>query len=221
MLGFIFELGVLIAIYSFFWFFFEMGVQLLSAGRKRSIIELYSVRAVRYFLLVNVVFLFCMEVGHRNLTETTLLSIAGLVLFIYFLGKFQNSQNRMMRVQMFRDGVDLSKMPLGKILNPNYNTQAEIIVISIALVCFVGFLFFPNFAYNPVSLWYAENISKMGEAPIFGFIFKVIGFFFTLNLLLKLASGLTFLVSGGASQNRFNQNNNQNDDDFTDYKEVD
>lgn len=222
MLGFIFELGVLIAIYGFLWFFFELAIRLLLAGRKRSIIEIYSIKAIRYFFLVNVVFLFCMEVGHPRLNQTTMLSTAGLVLVVYFIGKFQNSRTQRMNIQMMRNGMNMSNTPLGNALNPRFNSKAEIIVIAIAVACFVGFIFLPDLAYNPVSLWYGENIKELSDAPIFGFVFKVVGFFFTVSLLFRMASGLTFLVSGGASRNRNRPNrNNDSNDGFTDYEEVD
>lgn len=222
MLGFIFELGILIAIYGFLWFFFELAIRLLSAGRKRSTLEVYSIKAIRYFFLVNVVFLFCLDVENSRLSETTIFSTAGLVLLVYFLGRFQSSRNRRMQFQVLRNGMNMSNNPIGNALNPTFNMKAEIIVISIAIACFVGFIFLPNLAYNPVSNWYAQNIKELNNTPIFGFIFKVVGFFFTVSLLFRMASGLTFLMSGGASQNRNKSNQNpRSEDDFTDYEEVD
>ena len=53
----IFQLGVLFAIYSFIWFFIDLGLALLVAGKKRALPEIYLIKVVKYLFLVNVTFL--------------------------------------------------------------------------------------------------------------------------------------------------------------------
>lgn len=209
LLNFVFRLGVVFAIYGFLWGILELAILLLSAGRKRSIGEVYLVRALKYFFLVDVTFLFCIE-SESHLIIGNRLVIAGLVLLTYFLGKFQNNQNSMRFFQMVGTGLPKQLM--------TFHMRTEIIVIAISLIAFILFSLFPQYASNPLSEWFHESIINIEDTPIFGFIFKVIGFFFLINLISKMMSGFTYILSGEA----FRKNQKDDDDnDFDDFIEVD
>ncbi len=120
-------------------------------------------------------------------------------------------------------GRGLPQMP-----NAAFNLKLEVILIVASLAFFVLFWFFPEFATNPISRWFHDSILNIEDTPFFGFIFKVIGFFFLLNLIVKMMNGITFLLSGGKIQggrqvqNPFGKEDQQNNDnEFVDYEEVD
>lgn len=216
LLNFIFRLGVLFAIYGFLWGMIELAISILSAGRKRSIGEVYVIRAVKYFFLADVTFLFCVQDAGSSMIVTNQLILAGIILLTYFMGKFQNNQNRVNMFKMMGPGLAQRSKA--------FNSRAELFVILFALIIFTAFAFFPSYASNPLSLWFHESIVNIEDTPIFGFIFKVIGFFFLLNLFNKMASGFSFLLSGNAFRKTESPNhtqNERNEDHFDDFTEVD
>lgn len=208
-------MGVLFAIYGFLWGMIELAVSLLSAGRKRSIGEIYVIRALKYFFLADVTFLFCVQDAGSQMMITNQLILAGILLLTYFIGKFQNNQNKVNLIKMM--GTGLPQQSKG------FNSRAELFVILFALIIFVAFSFFPEYASNPLSLWFYDSIVNIENTPIFGFIFKVIGFFFLINLINKMSSGFGFILSGEAFRKTSSQSqNNQNDDEnhFDDFTEI-
>lgn len=219
LLDFIFRLGVLFAIYGFLWGLFDIGIRLLSAGRQRSLGEVYLLKAVKYFFLVDVTFLFCLEDTTRNMVVVQQVVLSGIILLTYFLGKLQHSQNRVMMINMM--GRGFPQMPK----NTQFNLRAEVIIIVLALAIFASFWFFPQAASNPISLWFHSSILNIENTPVFGFIFKVIGFFFLINLISKMVNAFTVLLSGGKigdqpSMRNPNKKQQDSEDDFIDYEEV-
>lgn len=208
LLDFIFRLGVVFAIYGFLWGLIEFAFVLLTTGRKRSIGEIYLIKALKYFFLVDVTFLFCLERSDAEMIVTNQLVIAGLILLTYFIGKFQNKQQSRVIFQMMNNGV--SRQTIG------FHPVAEVVVIILSIVVFSFFAFYPEYARNPLSIWFHESIINIEDTPVFGFIFKVIGFFFLLNLMMKMSQGLTYLLSGQA----FRRNRKKDDDGFDDFTEI-
>lgn len=214
MLDFIFRLGVVFAIYGFLWGMIDIGLRLLTASRQRSLIETYLIKAFKYLFLVDVVFLFCLGDLNKHLVVSYQVAIAGLILLAYFIGKLQNSQNRMMLFQVM--GRGFPQKPLIQ-----FNLRAEIGVIIGAIVLFALFWFYPTLATNSVSKWFHDSILSIENAAFFGFIFQVVGFFFILSLIFKMIGGFTFLLNGGKKSTPADRFNDQDDsDDFIDYEEV-
>lgn len=213
LMNFIFRLGVLFAIYGFIWGIIEIGVSLLSAGRKRTIGEEYFIKGIKYLLLVDVTFLFCLNLENDNISIYHL-AMAGLVLLMYFIGKLQNKQNQMAMFQMMGSG-------LPKTVN-NFNLKAEIAVIVLSLIFFFSLLYMPDLAKNPISKWFHESIINIEDTPIFGFIFKVIGFFFLVNMLMKMVNSFMYLLSGRpfvqASSSFKSYSKKKDEDDFDDFE---
>lgn len=216
LMNFIFRLGVLFAIYGFIWGIFEIGIALISVGRKRTLGETYVIKAIKYIFLVDVTFLFCLDLEQENISIYNL-TMAGLVLLTYFTGKLQNKQNQNAMFKMMgNDGAP-------NMVN-NFNIKAEVSVITLALLAFVVFIFFPEFAKNPISIWFHESILNIEDTPIFGFIFKVIGFFFLISMLVKMMNAFMYLISGkpfvqaSSSFQKFNEK--KKDDDFDDFEEL-
>lgn len=108
----------------------------------------------------------------------------------------------------------------------NFNLTAEAIIITASIVAFILFWFFPEFAVNPIAEWFREKTIDMEKAPVFGFIFKIVGFFFLLSLIFKMVNTVLFFLNGGKINHSSNQNENSNnhqlnnDNHFDDYEEL-
>lgn len=219
---FIFRLGVFFAIYGFIWILIELGINLLSTGRKRQLAEIYIIKAVKYFFLVDTTFIICYSDTLKEFSPTSQVVFGGIILLMYFIGKLQQNQNQQLLFQVAA-GNNLFKN-LG-----NFNIKAEISVIAFAIFAYTAFYFFPDYASNPLSLWFKETILNIEGTPIFGFIFKIIGFFFLLSMVMKMVNSILFILTGGRGaqrQNRQNPFNDRFDSDqdsqgYSDYEEVD
>jgi len=212
LLEFIFTLGVVFAVFGFIWGIIELGITLLSAGRQRQLPEIYIVKAVKYFFLVDVTFLVCSQGKFEDFNATSQLVFGSVVLLMYFVGKLQNSKNKQMMFNAFSNGR--------KVTQTKFNLKAEISVITFATVVFGLFWIFPHYASNPISLWFNDAISNIIDTPIFGFIFKVIGFFFLISIIFKMINAFLFLISGKAFQRGNNSKEDNNRTDFDSWEEV-
>jgi hypothetical protein len=215
LMNFIFRLGVLFAIYGFIWGIFEIGLSILRAGNQRTIFEDYFLKAVKYIFLVDVTFLFCLDLENGQISDYHV-TMTALVLLTYFIGKFQNKQNQAAMFQMMGGSVPG--------LNTHFNIKAEIGVITLSIGMFLAFIFFPDFAKNPISIWFHDSIMNIEDTPIIGFIFKVIGFFFLISMIFKMFNGFIYLLSGRpfvqASSSFTSFREKKKEDDFDDYEEI-
>ena len=213
LLNFIFSMGVLFAIYGFIWLFIEFGFALLRAVRQKTIFEEYLLKSFKYLFLINVTFLFCTD-GEDGKLSIYRLVMASFVLLTYFTGKLQKEQNR----KLFFSN-------LGSIYQRNtLNIKAESVLIIASLLLFAGFTFYPELAYNPISLWFRMSITDIEETAIIGLIFKAIGFLFIIGMILKMINGVAFLFSGRPflqASSIFHVNEGNKEKDFDDFEEVD
>lgn len=201
-----FQLGVFFAIYGFIWFFIDLGIKLLTVGNPRSVFETYVLKAIKYVFLVDVIFLFSFDMNSGNVSIVNLYPIV-FIMILYFVGKFQKNQ---------KNTILMSSMGLGMIQS-KFNPKYEIFVIVVALLAFALFVFNPESANNPVAFWFKESILDIESTAIIGFVFKIIGFFFLIGILLKTINAFQLIVSGKL----FTQNNtNRDSSDFDDYEEV-
>lgn len=214
LLNFIFRLGVVFAIFGFIWGLIDFGFMILSSGRERQLPEIYILKAVKYFFLVNITFLICSNGKIDNLNQQSQMVFGSIVLLMYFLGRFQNAQNKQVMFQMVANGIMRNK--------PKFNARAETGVIVFALAMFILFWFTPQIANNPVATWFQDAILNIEDTPIFGFIFKIIGFFFLISILFKMVNSVLYLLSGNAFKptNNNNNDNQNNRNDFDSYEEV-
>lgn len=190
LLNFAFLMGVMFAVFAFLWGFVRLSITLLRPKHfERSIMEEYSIKALQYFFLIDVTFLFCLNHNNSGYILPYELYTGAMILVVYFVGKLQNRQKRSM---LFKASIGESM----KFLTPVFNLKAEIGVILFGIGMFVFFIFYPDFAQNPISNWFYESIIGIEEAPFIGFIFKVIGFFILLSILNKLINGVFYLISG-------------------------
>lgn len=219
-LNFIFRIGVLLAIYNFLWWLIDMGLSLLRGGRRKMRLEAYLIKFVKYFFLVDVTLLFCIDsnLGSIDLNRVT---IAGLVLLIYFVGRIQS--NQLQRSLFSIQGNMPGMQEMLNRMRPVFDLRFEIGVILLAIGAFTAFIFFPDWAMNPISNWFLETILDIEDTPIFGFVFKVIGFFFMVSIIMKVTQGfMTMLTGGGIGRgNRDRRKDDDDEDQFDDYTEID
>ena len=216
LIDFIFELGVLFAVYGFLWGIFDIMIKALSAGRIRSVAEVYILRLIKYFFLVNVTFLFCFENNSSAMPELSKFIFAGLILLTYFVGKLQQNKTKSVFFNIAGRGMPNTQN--------NFNFSAEAMIIGVSLAVFILFWFSPEYAINPIAEWFREKTIAMEKAPVFGFIFKIVGFFFLLSLIFKMVNTVLFFLNGGRLKTPLHNNTGgdqlDNDDHFDDYDEV-
>ena len=198
-----FQLGVFFAIYGFIWFFVDLGFMLLNGGKPRSLVETYFFKGIQYVFLVNVIFLFSIDMNSGGIALANLYPII-FILALYFIGKFQKSQNNVLMLSRMGLATSTSK----------FNSRYEIIIIILSLLVFIGFIFRPDIANNVVAFWFKESILDIESTAIIGFIFKVIGFFFLMSILFKTVNSFQYI-----SESLFTKNQRK-DSDFDDYEEI-
>jgi len=198
-----FQLGVFFAIYGFIWFFVDLGFMLLNGGKPRSLVETYFFKGIQYVFLVNVIFLFSIDMNSGSIALANLYPII-FILALYFIGKFQKSQNNVLMLSRMGLATSTSK----------FNSKYEIIIIILSLLVFIGFIFRPDIANNVVAFWFKESILDIESTAIIGFIFKVIGFFFLMSILFKTVNSFQYI-----SESLINKNQRK-DSDFDDYEEI-
>ena len=198
-----FQLGVFFAIYSFIWFFVDLGFMLLNGGKPRSLVETYFFKGIQYVFLVNVIFLFSIDMNSGSIALANLYPII-FILALYFIGKFQKSQKNVLMLSRMGLATSTSK----------FNSKYEMIIIILSLLVFIGFIFRPDIANNVVAFWFKESILDIESTAIIGFIFKVIGFFFLMSILIKTVNSFQYI-----SESLFTKNQRR-DSDFDDYEEI-
>lgn len=214
LINLIFRLGVLFSIYGFLWFFIDLLLKMLVGGRNRTIVEVYLIKTVKYLFLVNVTFLFCLDINQQVVSLDNLLPTA-IVLLMYFIGKFQQKQKQ---IKMFGTmGKDL--------FQEGFNVRAEIILIITSVIVFISLLYFPQYASNAIANWFRESIIDLETTVLIGFIFKIIGFFFLLGMLFKMMNAIMYILSGKAfleiNSSVRNGNVKSKKDEFDDFEELD
>lgn len=213
LINLIFRLGVLFSIYGFLWFFIDLILKMLVGGRTRTIVEVYLIKSIKYLFLVNVTFLFCLDINQQDFTLQNLLPSA-IILLMYFIGKFQQKQKQIRLMGSF--GNDS--------LNEGFNIRAEIVLITASILLFISFLYFPQYASNGVANWFRESIIDLETTVLIGFIFKVIGFFFLLGMIIKMVNAVIYILSGQPFidiQSSINSGKEKRkSDDFDDFEEV-
>ena len=212
LLNLIFQLGVFFSIYGFLWFFIELALTFLSGGRKRATFEIFFLKGIKYVFLVNVTFLFSVDLNTLEINFYNLIPSA-LILMTYFVGMLQQKQRNQLFMEQF-----------SKERSTSISIKSEIILITFSSFIFLGLLFYPQFAENAVALWFQRSILDIESTVIIGFIFKIIGFFFLLGMIFKMLNAINYLIVGKPLfdvKSRFSKINHKKDDaDFDDFEEL-
>jgi hypothetical protein len=213
LINLIFRLGVLFSIYGFLWFFIDLILKMLVGGRTRTIVEVYLIKSIKYLFLVNVTFLFCLDINQQDVTLKNLLPSA-IILLMYFIGKFQQKQKQLRLMGSFGN----------ESLNEGFNIRAEIVLITASILLFISFLYFPQYASNGVANWFRESIIDLETTVLIGFIFKIIGFFFLIGMIIKMVNALIYILSGqpfiDIQTSIKSGKEKRKSDDFDDFEEV-
>ena len=213
LINLVFRLGVLFSIYGFLWFFIDLILKMLVGGRTRTIVEVYLIKSIKYLFLVNVTFLFCLDINQQDVTLKNLLPSA-IILLMYFIGKFQQKQKQIRLMGSFGN----------ESFNEGFNIRAEIALITAAIILFISFIYFPQYASNGVANWFRESIIDLETTVLIGFIFKVIGFFFLVGMIIKMVNAVIYILSGQPFidiQTSINSGKEKRkSDDFDDFEEV-
>jgi hypothetical protein len=214
----IFKIGVLLAIYGFIWFFINLLISLATGGRKKTVGEVYFSKGVKSIFLVNVLFLYGLDDGQNEIDLFNMI-VSGLVLLLYFIGQMQKNERQAEMMEKY------SNLLRGIGANTRFNKKAEIIVLSLSILFYASLFFLPDFAKNPIALWFYETVTGIEKTPLIGFIFKVIGFFFLLSTLIKIFNGINYLLSGKPLLNvktgyYAGRKKDKDDDSFDDFEEV-
>jgi hypothetical protein len=178
---------------------------MLTGMRPPFLAEQYILKGIKYILLVNITFVYCLEFAPNEPTYVLnwqKLLPGGLILMLYLLGKFQKQQEQLQFLGAFQ--MPVQQRPYAKNL--------EILLLVLAALTFTGLYFFPHLSQNMISHWFESNIRGLEKAFFLGFIFQVLGFFFVLNVFFRLLKAFSPKPpSAGPTQGQ---------DDFTDYEEV-
>ena len=203
-LGLTFQLGVFFAIYGFIWFFIDLGIKFITSGAVKSELSNYLVKGVKYLFLVNVIFLFSVSDTEAKIELRALVPVM-LILFLYFVGKFQKNQNK--NIFLSRMGIQSNAV--------QFNSRYEMVLIMLSLLVFILFILEPSIAQNNIAKWFKVTIIDIETTAIIGFIFKIIGFFFLLDILTKTINAFQFIIARIVSKAPSN-----NTDKFDDFEEV-
>ncbi|MDB4648725.1 hypothetical protein OAF64_01900 [Crocinitomicaceae bacterium] len=203
-LGLTFQLGVFFAIYGFIWFFIDLGIKFITSGAVKSELSNYLVKGVKYLFLVNVIFLFSVSDTEVKIELRALVPVM-LILFLYFVGKFQKNQNK--NIFLSRMGIQSNAV--------QFNSRYEMVLIMLSLLVFILFILEPSIAQNNIAKWFKVTIIDIETTAIIGFIFKIIGFFFLLDILTKTMNAFQFIIARIISKAP-----SKNKDKFDDFEEV-
>lgn len=215
-----FRLGIIIAIFSFIWGVIRLILGLFRGGSVQSVVEEYFLKATKYIFLANIVVLTDIMEGTNEIKMNELI-LTGVILMMYFVSKFQKSQEKHLMFRNMPQGL-----PMFKTL---YNPIGEITAISLGIASFLFFTFFPEYAYYGLSQWFYNGVISIEETFIIGFVFKLIGFFFLIGIIQKIINSFFVLVSGKPLFNvrsSFNYSGNSSEedeekkDDFDDFEEI-
>jgi hypothetical protein len=203
-LGLTFQLGVFFAIYGFIWFFIDLGIKFITSGAVKSELSNYLVKGVKYLFLVNVIFLFSVSDTEAKIELRALVPVM-LILFLYFVGKFQKNQNK--NIFLSRMGIQSNAV--------QFNSRYEMVLIMLSLLVFILFILEPSIAQNNIAKWFKITIIDIETTAIIGFLFKIIGFFFLLDILTKTMNAFQFIIARIVSKAP-----SKNKDKFDDFEEV-
>jgi hypothetical protein len=176
----LFRLGVIFAIFGFLWGVIKIGIQLILGNGSNQKWVPVSLKFLQYIFLVQTVIVLSLDGDSNfNLSKSPVF-ITSLILLIYFVSKAQQTKNKRSVFQMMNKGnINMNKV---------VDHKTELVLISVAALAYVLFLFQEKWAYNPISIWFRDSIISIEGAVFFGFIFKIIGFFFMLSIINKVFS---------------------------------
>ncbi len=208
----IYRVGVILAIFSFIWGIIKIGMLLLTGGQALKF-QLLTLRVLKTVILSQVVAQFCFPSDNSLSLSGYSIVVSGLILAFYFIN---DSQKRKFRKFNF---LSLNQ----KTMSDTSPRWAEVLLVCVGISGFILFVLFPSTLENGVTNWFYENIVGLEKAPIFGFIFKIIGVFFVITVINRTVQSFFVLLNGGTNRPHHDPNGNREnrkEDDFDDYEEI-
>jgi hypothetical protein len=212
-LEFIFHFGVIIAVFTFLWWFLGLLLSLIFAPFGLTPGKIYyAQKTLKYFFLVTVAFRFALDdrFGLQGSQEIKGYIISALILLAYLIGKTEAKNNR---VKFYANFGNMRQMPVTP-----FDRNKELLLIGFAIAVYAYFVFFPDGSHNVITNWLVDSIVSISDTPVFGWIFKIIGFFFLIMVIMRFVNGFFALLGLSSRQN--NTPSQRNNDDFDDYEEV-
>jgi hypothetical protein len=212
-LEFIFHFGVIIAVFTFLWWFLGLLLSLIFAPFGLTPGKIYyAQKTLKYFFLVTVAFRFALDdrFGLQGSQEIKGYIISALILLAYLIGKTEAKNNR---VKFYANFGNMRQMPVTP-----FDRNKELLLIGFAIAVYAYFVFFPDGSHNVITNWLVDSIVSISDTPVFGWIFKIIGFFFLIMVIMRCVNGFFALLGLSSRQN--NTPSQRNNDDFDDYEEV-
>jgi hypothetical protein len=210
---FIFHFGVIIAVFTFLWWFLGLLLSLIFAPFGLTPGKIYyAQKTLKYFFLVTVAFRFALDdrFGLQGSQEIKGYIISALILLAYLIGKTEAKNNR---VKFYANFGNMRQMPVTP-----FDRNKELLLIGFAIAVYAYFVFFPDGSHNVITNWLVDSIVSISDTPVFGWIFKIIGFFFLIMVIMRFVNGFFALLGLTSRQN--NTPSQRNNDDFDDYEEV-
>jgi hypothetical protein len=212
-LEFIFHFGVIIAVFTFLWWFFGLLLSLLFAPFGLTPRKIYyAQKTLKYFFLVTVAFRFSLDdrFGLQGSRDITGHIITALILFAYLIGKAEAKNNR---IKFYANLGNIRRFELTP-----FERNKELLLIAFAVLVYAYFVIFPQGSYNLITNWFVDSIVSISDTPVFGWIFKIIGFFFLVMVIMRFVNGFFALL--GLTQKQSTVIRKRKDNDFDDYEEV-
>lgn len=212
-LEFIFHFGVIIAVFTFLWWFLGLLLSLIFAPFGFAPAKIYyAQKTLKYFFLVTVAFRFALDdrFGLQGSQDIKGYVISALILLAYLIGKTEAKNNRVKFYANFGNMRGISVTP--------FDRNKELLLIGFAILVYTYFVFYPSGAHNLITNWLVDSIVSISDTPVFGWIFKIIGFFFLIMVIMRFVNGIFALLGISSPQN--NTPSSRDRDDFDDYEEV-
>lgn len=212
-LEFIFHFGVIIAVFTFLWWFFGLLLSLMFAPFGLTPTKIYYAQKIlKYFFLVSVAFRFALDdrFGLQGSRDISGYVISALILLAYLIGKTEAKNNRLKFYANFGNMRQFSVTP--------FDRNKELLLIGFAIAVYTYFVFFPQGAENVITNWFVDSIVSISDTPVFGWIFKIIGFFFLIMVIMRFVNGFFALLGLTAQQS--NMPSKRDPNDFDDYEEI-
>jgi hypothetical protein len=208
---YLFQLCLVIVTFGFLWGIIKFIYTLFKRTSARSIAESYSLILISYILLIDVLIIIWSKVPMEYKTASLVLS--GSFLVVYFLSQLQGRRFSNFGIQMSFNGVNPLKQ--------NYHFPSEIIIFLGTFTFFIFLSYNAQYASNPISSWFYTSILGIDNAPIIGWIFKLIGAFmliFMIGGLPNLFRSLLIKTPVQKSDSDFHQKNDS--DHFDSFEEL-
>ncbi len=226
-LHFIFLLGINFVIFEFIWGILNIFTSMIIGTFKSKYPQIdYILRIIKYFLLVAVTarFIFITSENHDLIhSENVKIVTSAIVLGLYLLGKLQK------REMFSRFNMINSNMVKG--FTTYFDPKVEKFLVIGSLLFFIACLVYPGIVDRGIINWFTNSILNLSSVFFFGFIFKVIAFFFIINIFTRAGNIIGNLLQGKPLNYQSKRNNNpfnpggfnqqkNKEPEFTDYEEI-